>query len=467
MLSPKEYYDSISIQQRLAEYCGGQTIDPSTFTTEYLSGVGESFKSDRVSEEYYFIPSRRSFLKLLDSGVDIFRAVWDRSSTLGILDIEYFNLDYPAEAYFNPHRTFYLLEDICQRIEKIFRRFGIPYLQIMTGQGYHYSFRVSHDGKAHNQLAALGNVNDSLALKYASPKGRLPHSVPAQSARAFDAMGRLMEYVSHMVLSDMSTRTRGIPVVCTDLSPGNVSREAISIDLSMYGDPVYMRDIRCPFSTYQKHRYQKEKFGERAAGEIPPLAALPRSTKYTLDDLIGIRADLGLSQDYARHAGARIPEASAGIQALIKSYISSRLFRFHSYFDSQQHDSPALWPKTYDSFDPNTLPCCVAHCLQWPNDNLLKPTNLQALTRVLLKIGWHPRHIAGLVRSRLEKDFGLGSQWQMYDASVRADFYVRMFAGLIAAGIDTEADLDCLAHAEKGYCWKPHCGQSLADYRLN
>ncbi|MCX7940568.1 MAG: hypothetical protein N2555_02195, partial [Endomicrobia bacterium] len=112
------------------------------------------------------------------------------------------------------------------------------------------------------------------------------------------------------------------------------------------------------------------------------------------------------------------------------------------------------------------LPPCVRHCLIEPNDHLLKPTNLQTLTRVLIKLGWHPKHIAGLIRSKYERNYGWGEIWYKYDAASRANFYVRIYSDLILTGIDKEEDLNCWSHFEKGYCWQPNCGFKLENYRL-
>jgi hypothetical protein len=55
---------------------------------------------------------------------------------------------------------------------------------------------------------------------------------------------------------------------------------------------------------------------------------------------------------------------------------------------------------------------------------------MRKVTEALLAKGWHPRHIAGLIRSKFERDYGWGDQWIDYSPSMRADFYVRIFAGL-------------------------------------
>ncbi|MHB9155308.1 MAG: hypothetical protein ACYC5N_06385 [Endomicrobiales bacterium] len=463
--TPQQFYQSEAVQQRLAEYCGGNPLDPESFSTEYLSGVSETLKQDRFSEEYFFSASRSSFFWLLEHGVDLFRAVWDRTSTLGVLDMEYFNLVYPAEAYFNPGEVFTSLEPIYRRIEKVFRRFSLHPLPIMTGQGYHFSFRIDFSSPVHAQLVALGKLEQTLVGKYSAPSGSRTRPVPLSVGLAFDGMGRIMEYFAHLLLRELRTGYKGMPVVCTDLSVGK-AREAIALDLSMYADPVYTRDVRCPFSTYQKHKVLQEKFGYRAASEVPVFVTLPRNGHHPLSGYLEMRRDFAASQRYAAEVETRVPEGSEGFRKLIKSYRASRLFRFHKYFDAAEHDDPGRWPETYDRLELDRLPPCVAHCLQYPNDNLLKPTNIQALTRVLMRRGWHPKHIAGLVRSKLERDFGWGTQWFRYDASARANYYVRLFSGLILCGVDEEEDLNCLSHAEKGYCLRPGCGHNLAEYKI-
>jgi len=151
---------------------------------------------------------------------------------------------------------------------------------------------------------------------------------------------------------------------------------------------------------------------------------------------------------------------------LINSYKHSQLIKFHKYYDQEYSHPPEEWPRSYDHFKIDALPACAAHALLYPNDNLLKPTNIQLLTRVLTKMNWHPKHIAGLIRSRYERNYNWGDFWNKYDACTRAQFYVRLFAGLIADHIDNEQDLNCISHQEKGYCVRPWCGFNLKNYKI-
>ena len=242
-------------------------------------------------------------------------------------------------------------------------------------------------------------------------------------------------------------------------------REAISVDLSMYGDPIHMRDVRTAFSTHQKHKVMRHKVGDEIARNIPVQTCIPTG-ELSLKDRLEMRRHFQLTSEWAAASGPmKIPSANAGFLNLIDEYRKSRLFEFHRYFDSTEHDPWNVWPRTYDKFDLRTIPPCVAFALQQPNPHLLKPTNLQALTRTLMGIGWHPKHIAGLVRSKFERPYGWEGGWQKYDATTRADFYIRLFAGQIWTGLDQHLDHNCISHQQKGYCLRPFCGYSLGDYR--
>ncbi len=462
-----EFYRDPKVRERIAQYCGGFADDSQSFTAEYLVGYGESLQWEKTYPEGFVSLPKKGFPWILEKGLDIFRSNWDRESTLGILDIEYFNIDFPGEPYAHPRKTFEKLEPLYQAILRVFSRFGISPLVIMTGQGYHFSTRASRRTKTELKLEELGKIPPSLKGKYASSGPRRPRYVSYRHGKAFEGMGRLMEYLTHLILQEAAA-SLSLPVVTTDVAIGRVSplgREAMSIDLSMYGDPLYMRDIRCPFSSYQKHKVERHKAGEDLALHFPIQVALPRGD-LGLEDLFKMRFNFRAAADYAAQVETEIPECSPGFEKLIEAYKASSLCHFHLTFDQEEHDPLEIWHRTYDAFDCNLLPPCVNHCLKFPNDHLLKPTNIQHLTRVLMKLGWHPKHIAGLIRSKFERDYGWGPTWMRYDASSRANFYVRLFAGLLTTGQDGEKDLNCLSYQEKGYCWQPFCGFNLADYNL-
>jgi hypothetical protein len=238
-------------------------------------------------------------------------------------------------------------------------------------------------------------------------------------------------------------------------------REIVSLDLSEYGDPLYTRTVRIPFSVYLTHlRLPSGHAGPR----MPKLFMIPLFDM-AVQQAIDIRSDPDRVRLLAGHARTRIPEQERGTELLVAAYRSSPLARFHDEFYNAEHDPPEQWQTGYDQTPLNTLPRCAARILRNPNDLLLRPAGIQHVVRTLTAAGWHPRHIAGLIRSKYERDFGWGSYWYVYDAALRADFYTRLFAGLIADGLDPLIDYNCKSTQEKGYCCFRYCGEMLECHR--
>jgi hypothetical protein len=96
---------------------------------------------------------------------------------------------------------------------------------------------------------------------------------------------------------------------------------------------------------------------------------------------------------------------------------------------------------------------CTRFILENPNDLLLKPAGIRQITRTLLYLGWHPRHIAGLIRSKFERNYGWGREWYFYDAATRADFYTRMFTVLIKTQRDELKYFNCDSAKKMKYCF--------------
>ncbi|PIU18595.1 MAG: hypothetical protein COT16_01670 [Elusimicrobia bacterium CG08_land_8_20_14_0_20_44_26] len=462
-----EYYRNPVVRRRIADYCGGDWRDPSSFTAQYLVGYGvELLKKKNIEFES---KEKEYFEWILENGLDIYRSVWDIESTLAVLDIEYFNIDYPGEIYKKPNETFPLIEPAYRKILEVFARFGIKPLTIMTGQGYHFTFKISRFSFADKILERCGFVSDSLKNSYKTVKGRRKRPVSIRHGRAFEGMGKILEFIVQTVIRELGQENFQLPCVITDVAVGpsrRGHREALSFDLSMYGDPIFMRDIRCPFSTHQKHKMQWYKVGKDIAEDIPPRLAIPRNG-ITLEEALKIRISPEKTIELAKKVSCKIPDFSKEFPKLYKEYQSSKLYKLHKSFDREKIDDPSDWPKTYDALDTETLPVCTRLCILLPNNNLLRPTNLQNLVRVLLYKGWHPKHIAGLVYSKyVREQYNWTENWQKYNPSSRANFYVRIFSDLILAGIDKEVDMNCVSANEIGFCVKEWCGWNLSDFKL-
>ncbi|MCS7184428.1 MAG: hypothetical protein NZ870_00650, partial [bacterium] len=248
MVTPFEYYKSEAVRERIAEY-----LRPSA---AYIVGYGIPL----IEGDKAFRALPVTALKFLfDNSLDIFRSVWDLEAVLGVIDIEYINKKYPAEALYKPENVFLKLEPIYETTKRILYSYGIEPLIIMTGQGYHFVFLVRRNTSAFTKLSKF-EVLDTLKGKYQSTSKSRKRVVDLDMGAAFEGMGRVMEFVAHQIIKHL--KDYKIPIHITDVATGGA--ELISIDLSMYADPIYMRDIRCPFSTYQKHKVVWYKFGHEA-----------------------------------------------------------------------------------------------------------------------------------------------------------------------------------------------------------
>ncbi|BBO34322.1 hypothetical protein [Lacipirellula parvula] len=389
-------------------------------------------------------------------------AVWDDQSLLVDLDLEYVNFDDPSLPLHEASRALKLQRPVVHSLQTALNEYGITPLHLLSGRGHHLIWKVPLTSFAFKALSHLGHLPDCVRGKYQQELPPGGHSVPEESGRAFAGVGLVMEFLAHRALRE-ATEACQIPIQLTAVEVGPIEhgREIISIDLSEYGDPLHTRAIRMPFSRYLK-------FEHAQASNASPLGAsrfvIPL---FEMDEEQGLQCmqDAAAVRDLATRASTAIPDAQRGMEQLIADYCGSKLARFHRYFYNCEHDAPDQWPQTYDVTPLGCLPKCVRRLLEEPNELLLKPAGLQHLVRTLTAEGWHPRHIAGLVRSKYERDYHLNPGWFVYDASLRADFYVRLFAGLMADGLDPLVDYNCKSTEEKGYCCWKGCGDILEDHR--
>jgi len=448
-----DFYSKKIIRKRIEEFIGD---------AQYIVGYGRYLKDkDGVPFRSF---ERYELDFILSKGLDVYRSVWDMNSVLAILDVEYFNLDYPGEVYLKPERVFGILEDVYRVIMEEFSKYKITPLTTVTGQGYHFVFKISKKNSSYKELEKVGYVSPTLEERYKMIRGRKRRPVSRREGRSFDGMGRILEYFTHKVIKRLKDGGFKFPLQITDVAVGRgeVGREAISIDLSMYGDPIYMRDIRTPFSFHQKHKVDIWKVGRHVSEGVPVQIAIPRNNA-SISKILKLRRNPEKAVKYAYFHKTEIPDFSEEFLNLISDYKNSSLYLFHKEFDSFSYKKK----EDYERFDLRNLPSCLSYTISFPNPNLLKPTNLQTITRVFMKLGWHPKEIAGFVAFKFENpEFNWHEDWRKYDPQTRANFYIRIFSSLIKCGIDGELDLNCISHQEKGYCIRPWCGWNLADFKI-
>jgi len=439
----RKVWQDPAVRQRIIEYLGGRYLSEATCT--FLGSL------DAANPSRFKRHPPHALDRILDSGQDIARSLEDRISMLVHLDIEYVNFDNPAAAYLDAPRIFRLQEPLVEAIEARLLAFGIRYLHLITGQGHHFVWRVPKESPVAQSIAALGICTPA--------DGSSSVADPM-----FQHLALLMEHFAHLVKRDAASHCE-VPVEITaqHVGPGaSGAREMLSIDLSEYGDPLHSRMIRIPYTIYQKPCLSGLiGHGHQRVSEFFTLPLHEMGLAQLLLDRQCPEKILAL----ARRAGVRIPVHDRGTERLMDDYLKSDLCVFHRKFYAIAQGHPELSPQNDDQALLDLLPPCAVHVLTEPNDWLLKPSGMQLVTRCLLALGWHPRHIAGLIRSKFANPaHGWDETWRQYDPTLRAEFYVRLFSGQIATGLDRGIDFNCVSQQEKQFCWNP-CGCSLDPFR--
>jgi hypothetical protein len=450
-----DYYAQPAVRDRLVEYCGG--VAGTAPTAAYVAALRDDQRPHLTWERSVSVAAARMSTLFTEPG-DLSRSLWDTRHLLFVLDLDYQNADAPQEPFTHPAEVFFKLEPAYRATRQVLGLLALPALDVMTGRGYHFTGQIPLDHAVVDQLAGLV---PEIPPWFASYLRRRPAGVDStmteRQASASAGLGLLLEYLAQLVLR-RTARTSVIPVVLNGTVVGRggaVGRECISIDFSHAGDPLDVRHVRIAFGTYQWHRLRPDIFG-RAAASFPPLVALPRRHRGLVARLAqGRTLDTGARE--AARSTAVLPNVEDGVGRLLADYVSSPLAAFHRVF----HDGAGAAPAVAPSLDPASLPPCVSACLTKPNDLMLRPEYLQYLTRGLLARGWRASDIAALVRSRYEEDHQWGDRWSRMHPRTRAEFDVRVFAGLVATGLDRLVDYNCVSAQEKGVCPGTGCNYDL------
>ena len=449
-LKPTPYDDPV-IRRRFVEFLGGgDSLADSTAV--YVTGAdGCHMRPDSLTAIGDLFDS-------LGGEDDIARSLLDSHSVIAHLDIEYVNFDSPAECYLDPLRTFGLQQPVIDTIEEQLLEFGIRPLHLITGQGHHFVWRMERDSEVVARLIDL--IPEGLRSSHTT-HNPCSGEIEGMGVHAFAGLGLVMEFLALQVKARAAPHSE-IPVAITAVhvggKPGGM-REIVSIDISEYGDPLWTRAVRMPFTRYQK----PWKNGlARALGiedRIPPLFTIPL---HEMDFRIAI--DLRQSEEQmrglARRACVRIPEQSAGTGKLIDAYLQSPARRFHESYYGVKIDEPSAVGRWFKQ-----LPPCARHVVGHPNDLLLKPAGMQLVARCLLALGVAPRRISAMIAAIFsDRSHGWEQQWDVYSPELRADFYTRLFCCQLAVGVDSAIDFNCVSTQEKGFCFDAHeC--SLSPFR--
>ena len=313
----RSYYRNPNVRARIHEFLGA-TKDQEP-ACEFVAAGDENASPP-------FPPySPRALNSLFDRGLEICRSLWDRDVLIADFDIEYVNFDNPAEAFVDPGRVFAIQQPVVETIEQLLREYGIKPLHVLSGRGHHFVWRIEQSSEELKKLSALGRGPSSLwgcETEVHPPNNR---AVPIELARAFAGLGLVMEFLAHRVKQMAAPQTE-IPVELTavEVGPSKHAREMISIDISEYGDPLYSRAVRVPFSVYLKPWQQPWGFDVDALAHLKPLFVIPLQG---IDYRQGISAmrDPQLTLKLAARGSSKIPDATASTGKLLQEYEKSKL----------------------------------------------------------------------------------------------------------------------------------------------
>jgi hypothetical protein len=451
-----DYYRNRDVRARIVEFLGGDVLENPTCS--YL--VGGDMDQPQLRHHY----GVRALGSFFDGGLEICRSLWDETSLLADFDVEYVNFDHAAEAFLEPERVFKIQEPVAATIERTLHEYGVSALHLLSGRGHHFVWRIQRDSEAFGHLVKLGRGPQSLWKAGREPQLPEEKGFPVELARAFAGLGLVMEFLAHRI-KEIAAPITQIPVELTavEVGPSEHGREMVSIDISEYGDPLYSRMLRAPFGVYLKPWQQRWAFGAQLLKNLSPLVVVPLEKITWREGILRMR-DFAAAQELAQHSITKIPDAGENMQKLIGDYEGSNVAKFHEWFYSQEPHPPDRWPETYDQLPLEILPACARGILERPNDLLLRPAPIRGLVRVMLALGWHPRHIAGLITSRYARPFGW-TQFEGCDPATRADFYTRVFAGLFATGRDNLVDFNCVSAQEQKTCPFSNCGFNLLEFQ--
>jgi hypothetical protein len=452
--APARYYEHPLIRRAMLEYCGD--AEGERPSAAYVVGLDAAAGPLPTWDHGPLVPVAE-ISRLWDAGSDISRAMWDGEHLLFLLDIDYQNIDQPAEPYLRPAEAFFKLEPTYRAIMRLFKSYGIASRPLITGRGYQFTGRIPLTHPVVDRLAAFvpGVPGWFETLEARRPAGVVAPMSP-RHARAAAGLGAVIEYLAHQILIEAQPESR-VPVVLngTHVGGGTLGRECSSIDFSHAGDPLDTRHMRVAFSTYQWHRLRPDIFGMSASAVVPPLAAVPRGRE-SLVTVLARGHDLDAALRLVVHHPPLLPDIAEGIDAAAAGYTASSLAAFHREFFAALDTAEPITGSMLDS-----LPACIRWPIDQPNDLLLRPEHIQHVVRGLLARQAHPSAIARLVQTLYEQDHGWGDRWTRMHAPTRAAFDVRVFAGLVRTGTDRLIDFNCVSAQEKDLCPRLPCGHDL------
>ena len=217
--------------------------------------------------------------------------------------------------------------------------------------------------------------------------------------------------------------------------------------------------MRVAFGAYQAHRFRPDIYGPEVSA-LDPIVVVPRGERTLVEMLEVCRRPAG-APVLAESSSARIPVAARGLELLASDYTRSPLAAFHRQFFSAPLHDPSSWPETYDSIRAGAGSAVRRGATRHAERRAAEAGTPSARDAVPHEPGLgapaYRRARLVEVRSGLQ----LGHALAVLSARSRAEFDVRVFAGMLVAGLDRCVDFNCQSTQEKTMCPGSGCPHDL------
>jgi len=392
----REYYCDDAFKERMLEY-----IEDSV----YLVGFGKYLEKNHFQLYKSVRPTQLDWM--LDRNLDGFTSVWQKNSYLIVLDLEYYNpFDY-SEVFQDEEGVFGRMEGFCKAVEDILDGYGIEYIKLMTGQGYHYASRIREGTPAFEFIKKHGVCSETTHEK--NP------DVPRDHNLMQDAIGKLMEFLYQKVFETYDGHLRPKDI--------RLDSAMMVMDLDQWADPLFMRDVRLAFSSHQKHimtKYINRMGSDWCAKNVPIGYSIP-CDGLTLKERIGIRRNREKVIELAKRSDVHIPNGSEGWLRMFEDYVDSPLNDFHKRFDSVSFQD-------VEALDTGRIPESCAHILE--DSTKVRWTEIKKICDKAYSEGIGAVETAKLFAELFMSHPQWGIHWVEYDPEMRAKYWVRVFYGM-------------------------------------
>jgi len=363
--------------------------------------------------------------------------------------LEYQHPDHLHYLYEKPLEVYRSTYPVIEYIYSFLRKKGILPLCVFTPSGIHIDFTVNKSSGTFKRLASLGYVNRSTLEKCRAVykddiKREKP--VPEEDQKAYYGIGILLEAVSAEAMLKMGQRSvLDLNFMDSFINFSRTPTGILSFDISLYGDPVYMRVMRCAGSLHQKNWINPGKYGTRGAFGKKVLRTVV-ADRFEPERIIDMMSDIS-NNDWLKDTSGKIPDCTNGIANLIDWYMWWKGRKYHQQFfrEAEAVDTALCSPvdgvrdtgnkpgeeEDYYEGLPE-LPDYLTPVFKSPYPHALRPTNVENLVKFMFERDVPPglivkflyKALAGIKYTQTKDS---NTNWDKYDPFLRAMTYVRVY----------------------------------------